>query len=99
VKLWIRNVARHPMSFWLPTSGNRFYPDFVAQLNDGRIFVAEYKGPTTANLEETPEKALIGALWAKAGCGVFAMIYDPDLKQARGLSVEEQLKKALGVNE
>ena len=44
VKYWIRNVARHPQSFWLPTSTDRFYPDFVALLNDGRLLVVEYKG-------------------------------------------------------
>jgi hypothetical protein len=32
----IRNVARDPQSFWLPTASDKFYPDFVAQLNDGR---------------------------------------------------------------
>ena len=44
VKFWLRNVARHPNSFWLPTSTDKFYPDFVALLNDGRLLVAEYKG-------------------------------------------------------
>ncbi len=44
VDVWVRNVARHPDSFCLPRVGGRFYPDFVARLNDGRIFVVEYKG-------------------------------------------------------
>ena len=44
VKCWIRNVARHPESFFLPTATDKFYPDFVAQLTDGRLFVVEYKG-------------------------------------------------------
>lgn len=45
VKYWIRNLSRRPYtSFWLPTSTDRFYPDFVALLNDGRVFVSEYKG-------------------------------------------------------
>ena len=42
VKFWIRNLAGRPQtSFWLPTSTDRFYPDFVAELNDGRLLVVE----------------------------------------------------------
>ena len=43
VTYWIRNVARHPESFWLPTATDKFYPDFVARLADGRLLVVEYK--------------------------------------------------------
>src|SRR5690606_23600414 len=45
VKYWVRNLERQPdSSFWLPTSTDRFYPDFVAELTDGRILAVEYKG-------------------------------------------------------
>lgn len=45
VKYWVRNLAVQPRtSFWLPTSTDRFYPDFVAELVDGRVLVMEYKG-------------------------------------------------------
>ena len=45
VRHWMRNLAKRPKtSFWLPTSTGRFYPDFVAQLEDERVFVVEYKG-------------------------------------------------------
>ena len=44
VEFWLRNVARHPKSFWLPTATDKFYPDFVARLKDGRLVVVEYKG-------------------------------------------------------
>jgi type III restriction enzyme len=43
IKFWIRNVAPHTQSFWLPTATDKFYPDFVAQLADGRLLVVEYK--------------------------------------------------------
>jgi len=43
VKYWLRNVARHPNSFWLPTATDKFYPDFVTMLTDGRLLVVEYK--------------------------------------------------------
>ena len=36
VKYWIGNLPNRPQtSFWLPTSTDRFYPDFVAILQDG----------------------------------------------------------------
>lgn len=44
VTFWLRNVARNAESFWLPTATGKFYPDFVARLNDGRTMVVEYKG-------------------------------------------------------
>ena len=37
VKYWVRNLERQPEhSFWLQTSTDKFYPDFVGLLNDGR---------------------------------------------------------------
>ena len=49
LKYWVRNVARHPDSFWLPTATDKFYPDFVALLEDGRLLVVEYKGAHIAD--------------------------------------------------
>lgn len=75
VEFWIRNVAQHVNSFRLPLAT---YPDFVAKLKDGRIFVVEYKGQHLAGSgnDDTNEKRLVGALWEKAsaGKGLFAMI-------------------------
>ncbi|MGB5298434.1 MAG: hypothetical protein WBN08_19120 [Thiogranum sp.] len=45
MKYWIRNlVKRDHASFWLPLAHGEFYPDFVCELNDGRMLVVEYKG-------------------------------------------------------
>jgi type III restriction enzyme len=78
VEFWIRNVAQHVNSFRLPLASGFFYPDFVAKLKDGRIFVVEYKGEHLAGSgnDDTNEKRLVGALWEKAsaGKGLFAMI-------------------------
>jgi type III restriction enzyme len=76
VKHWVRNVARHLNSFWLPTATDKFYPDFVAQLNDGRLLVAEYKGAHIADGPDTAEKRTIGQLWESqsGGKGVFLVI-------------------------
>ncbi len=39
VEAWARNTVRQPNSFWLQSSLDRFYPDFVCKLNDGRVVV------------------------------------------------------------
>lgn len=89
VKHWIRNVPRHPDAFWLPTASGRFYPDFVAELTDGRILVVEYKGAHLTDSADTDEKRAIGALWEKASGskGLFLMVE----KQVNGLDVRSQL--------
>ena len=69
VRYWIRNVSRHPASFWLPTAAGRFYPDFVALLEDGRLFVVEYKGAQIAHGPDTDEKRTIGELWERESGG------------------------------
>ena len=69
VRFWIRNVARHPASFWLPTATDRFYPDFVARLDDGRLLVIEYKGAHIAESADTAEKRAIGELWERKSDG------------------------------
>jgi type III restriction enzyme len=76
VKHWVRNLALQPaFSFWLPTSTDRFYPDFVAELEDGRILVVEYKGEHFADTADTREKRNLGALWEEksGGKGLFLM--------------------------
>ena len=75
VKFWIRNVARHPNSFWLPTATDKFYPDFVARMKDGRLLVVEYKGAHIADGSDTAEKRAIGALWEQksGGKGLFVL--------------------------
>lgn len=95
VKYWIRNLSgRSQTSFWLPTSTDRFYPDFVAMLNDGRTFVIEYKGAHLAESSDTKEKTNIGELWAakSEGKGVFLMA---EQKNAKGQSLATQLANAL----
>lgn len=78
VKFWLRNVAKHPSSFWLPTATGRFYPDFIAQLTDGRLFVVEYKGALLAGagVDDTNEKRSIGRLWEQksGGEGLFLVV-------------------------
>ena len=69
LRYWVRNVARHPDSFWLPTATDKFYPDFVALLDDGRLLVVEYKGAYGADSSDTAEKRTVGELWERKSDG------------------------------
>ena len=94
VKFWVRNVARHRASFWLPTATDRFYPDFVAQLEDGRLLVVEYKGAHIADSADTAEKRAIGELWQRTsnGMGVFVVVE----RSVNGRDVRQQLPDVIG---
>ncbi|WP_309678918.1 DEAD/DEAH box helicase family protein [Polaromonas sp.] len=65
VKHWVRNLTSAPCGFALATSRGRFFPDFVAELLDGRIAVVEYKGAHLLNDPYEIEKRQIGELWAR----------------------------------
>jgi hypothetical protein len=70
VGCWMRNLDSRPeTSFWLQTSTDRFYPDFVARLRDGRIFVVEYKGEDRWGNDDSKEKRALGELWAERSGG------------------------------
>lgn len=92
VKYWVRNLV-HPSQFWMPTAHDRTYPDFVALLNDGRLFVIEYKGGDRFSNADSQEKRAIGELWAvrSNGKGVYLMAQKND----GGRSVREQLLGAI----
>ena len=83
VKAWVRNTARQPHSFWLQTSSDKFYPDFVALLNDGRVLAIEYKGAHLTSADDAKEKRLIGELWADRSRGkcLFLMIEDMNFER------------------
>lgn len=92
VKYWVRNLDRDSKyAFWLPTATDRFYPDFVAKLNDERFLIVEYKGDHLKN-EDTEEKELIGKVWAKKSGNLFLMAWKKDQK---GRDLYSQIKKAL----
>ena len=69
IKHWVRNVPRIDGAYWLPTSTDRFYPDFVAELDDGGWLIVEYKGAHLAGGDDTAEKANIGARLAEISGG------------------------------
>ncbi|MCA3249468.1 MAG: DEAD/DEAH box helicase [Holosporaceae bacterium] len=67
IKHWVRNLDHG--GFWLPLAKGKFYPDFVAELEDGRILVIEHKGKIYATNEDSKAKACIGALWEERSGG------------------------------
>jgi len=81
VRYWVRNVDRKPNAFWLQLPSGRFYPDFIAMLDDGRIAAIEYKGGFLK--EGAAPKRKIGELWAEESDGqcVFAMPTDGDFAE------------------
>ncbi len=88
VKYWVRNIERQPVySFWLQTSTDKFYPDFIAKLNDGRILAIEYKGDHIRTSDDAKEKDLLGKLWAKKSNGkcLFIMVGKDDLQSIKTL--------------
>ena len=86
VKYWVRNLERQPkFSFWLQTSTDKFYPDFVCLLNDARYLVVEYKGLQLWSADDAKEKRDIGELWearSKEKC-LFVMPKGPDFDAIR----------------
>jgi type III restriction enzyme len=81
IKRWVRNLEGRPgHSFWLPTSSDRFYPDFVCELIDGRFLVVEYKGFDRWSDDDSKEKRNVGRVWEEKSDGqcLFVMPQGPD---------------------
>lgn len=95
VKHWVRNVERDDrFSFWLPTATDYFYPDFVAELLDGRVLVLEYKGAHLLHDPDTREKDQIGRQWEASSGGkcLFLMAVADD----KGRDVAMQIADKIG---
>jgi type III restriction enzyme len=67
VKHWVRNLERR--GFWLPLAKNKFYPDFVAELTDGRLLLVEHKGKVYETNDDSKEKCNVGELWEEKSAG------------------------------
>ena len=94
VRHWVRNIERQQQfSFWLPTATDYFYPDFVAELVDGRLLVVEYKGEAYVTNDDSREKNAVGRAWAKASAG--AALFTFIEREAGGLDMTQQLNRAI----
>ena len=89
VRRWVRNLDTPPCGFALATSRGRFYPDFVAELMDGRVAVIEYKGAHLLNDPYEIEKRQIGELWARNSRG--KCLFGQVVKDRNGLGLSAQL--------
>ncbi len=95
VKYWVRIVDSKPeQSFKLPLAQGWFYPDFVALLNDGRIFVIEYKGAHLIHDPQTEQKNSVGQLWEEKSKGKALFLLTE--KEKKGLGVFDQIKRKIG---
>jgi type III restriction enzyme len=75
IEFWVRNLVRKGnASFFLQTAKDKFYPDFVCKLPDGRILVVEYKGAD--RWKEAEDDRRLGDLWAELSGGkcLFVMV-------------------------
>jgi type III restriction enzyme len=92
VLYWVRNLAGQKLaSFWLKTSTDLFYPDFVAILKDGRALVVEYKGEHFSDSADTLEKRNLGEKYQdhSHGKALFLMAVKKD---GRGRGVYDQIR-------
>jgi len=95
VECWVRNLVRQPFcSFWLATSSDKFYPDFVALLKDGRYLVVEYKGSGWLGTPDSAEKMEVGELWEERSDGrcIFRLVGLDDMDRV----IREALSPAIG---
>lgn len=92
VDVWVRNLA-HPTQFSFPTATGSTYPDFIARLKDGRIFVIEYKGDDRYDHPKNVAKRAVGELWArKYPNGLYLM---PRERDEQGRDVDQQIAAAI----
>lgn len=79
VEYWVRNLSNQPSrSFWFQTSTDRFYPDFICKLKDGRFLAVEYKGGHL--YKDAEEKRQVGELWEKRSKNQCLFIMPTDRK-------------------
>jgi type III restriction enzyme len=72
----------------------KFYPDFVAELTDGRILVLEHKGKVYATNDDSKEKCNVGDLWEEKSNGKALFLMTVIEKGKAGLL--EQITEKIG---
>jgi type III restriction enzyme len=97
VKQWVRNIERQEkFSFWLPTATDYFYPDFVAELVDGRVLAVEYKGEPYKTNDDSREKQQVGHQWEQSSGGRCLFLFAVALDD-QGRDVFKQIDHKLSV--
>ncbi|HXG27263.1 MAG TPA: DEAD/DEAH box helicase family protein [Nevskiales bacterium] len=96
VKHWVRNIERQEkFSFWLPTATDYFYPDFIAEMDDGRVLAVEYKGDPYKTNDDSREKKQVGDQWEKSSGGRCLFLFAVAEDEA-GRSVHKQIADKIG---
>lgn len=81
VEMWVRNIEMQPkLSFWLQTSTDRFYPDFIVKLTNGKLFAIEYKGEDKITNDDTKEKKRVGKVWESITGNLFEVVGKSDFR-------------------
>ncbi len=91
VKHWVRNLERR--GFFLPLANRKFYPDFVAELQDGRLLVVEHKGEIYATNDDSKEKLNVGLLWEHKSDG--KALFLMTVLERTGASLGEQIERKI----
>lgn len=96
VKHWVRNIEQQAkFSFWLPTATDYFYPDFVAELEDGRVLAVEYKGEPYKTNDDSREKRQVGEQWEKASSDRCLFLFAVETDES-GRNVAQQIAQKIG---
>lgn len=93
VKFWVRNIESSSYSFRLSVPTGNFYPDFIVQLEDGRLLVIEYKGAQILGTPDTHDKELVGKRWEEASGG--SCLFLLARKDDKGLDVAQQIDRKI----
>lgn len=86
--------AQPKFSFWLPTGTDYFYPDFVAELTDGRVLAVEYKGEPYKTNDDSKEKRQVGEQWERASGGRCLFLFAS--ADEAGINVAQQIARKIG---
>ena len=88
VDVWVRNLDQdRNAGFWLPyPEDSAFFPDFVAQLQNGKILVLEVKGEHLENIQAADKRKVL-ELWGRATGGVTKWVSAPDDTRGPGLNL------------
>lgn len=93
VKRWIRIIEKQDYSFYLPIPTGRFFPDFIAELDDDRILVVEYKGENLYTNADSQMKRRSGEIWEKNNKGKVLFLMATKLQN--GMNVREQIENKI----
>jgi type III restriction enzyme len=87
VDTWVRNLDKdRNAAFWLPYPEDQaFFPDFIAQLQNGKVLVLEVKGEFLENAQSEDKRKVL-ELWGRTTGGLAKWVSAPGQTQGTGLN-------------